>query len=67
MNLLGWLKNLLLPFENPDHPLHSPKPYDPGDDPEWDLTEPMGTGGPNSFYKPPTWKQWGGKWYKQTK
>ena len=34
MKLFKQLKNLLLPFENPDHPLYSAPPEEP--DPAWD-------------------------------
>ena len=44
-----WLKRLLLPYEFEDHPLHAPKPYDAGEDPEWDELGAIGTGSPEAF------------------
>ena len=38
---MKWLKKLLLPFEEPDHPLYSAKPEEPSED--WDELGPYPT------------------------
>ena len=58
--LKKWYFNTFLPFENPDHPLHTPMYEDIDDE---DLC-PY-TGSPGSFYKAPKWEKWGDKWYKK--
>ena len=64
--LLGWLKNKLLPFENPDHPLYTPPHIEP-DLSDWDDLGPYTTGNPGAFHKNPEWMKWGNKWYKKSK
>ena len=69
IKFMGWLKDLLLPFENPNHPQYTPPPYDPGSDPDWDDLgeEPdRNTYSRIPFYKPPQWEKWGDKWYKKS-
>ena len=58
--LKAWYFATFLPFEDPDHPLYTPK-YEEIDDE--DLC-PY-TGSPGAFYKAPKWEKWGDKWYKK--
>ena len=67
--LKAWYLETFLPFENQSHPLHTPPPYDPSTDPDWD---DLGTtkDEPNTysripFYKPTQYEKWGDKWYRK--
>lgn len=76
---LGWLKNLLLPFENPAHPLYT----DPGSKHQNELLDELDTWidaeldaqdedriGPNygrqPFSNPTEYERWGSKWYRKS-
>jgi hypothetical protein len=64
-----WLKRLLLPFEFEDHPLHTPPPYKPEEDSDWDdlgeSDDEPNTYSRIAFYRAPQWERWGDKWYKK--
>ena len=61
--LKKWYFDTFLPYEDPNHPLHTPK-YEEPDLSDWDDLCPY-TGSPQAFYKAPKWEQWGDKWYKK--
>ena len=72
MTLLSALKHwyfaTFLPFEDPDHPLHTPK-YEEPDYSDWDdledIDEIYSPPSRIAFYKAPKWEKWGDKWYKK--